>query len=447
MNKKIFFEYFKTFFLTVLVTILIVLLILASIVFRLGNENNLKLKADDDSLSSEMIEILLVKNKYLLEQHPGDYKINLKLGFLYETQEDYKNAESQYAAAIDKAPYHEFKPYYSQAMLYAKLGKLDDSENLINSVGEKPFKKLIKYKAEVYSKLGDEYYNRADYLNAAIRYQKSLNYYKVLKFKEPQKILRRNIASAYIYLADEKVSEMKVEEAISYLKIAKSIVNVPILTYKLGLLMIQIDPKQACEYFDEVFEKEPSLINYDAYYQLLSLMADDATYDDEPEQAELYRLKIKKIKKYYNENLLQFTDVLVEPISGNITTNRLLRTYRVVAEVSLTNTSKYNINSLFFEVVFSDGDEVIERFYKQIINDKTYLRSGESIPIIDVKTKRIRMNEDFPKEINVKIYASKKQDSYKLLLKEFTVKRIEKSRTVSWLERFCLKYIYPYIGF
>lgn len=452
MNRKIFFEYFRTFFLTVLATIVVVFIIFALMVHQISSEETIRKQAEDKTLDLQMIGLLIEKNKYLLEQHPENYRIDSKLGFLYETTKDYQNAELEYRAAVSKVPYHEFKPYYDLATFYIKRGKLEEAQSLIDNLGEKPNKKLVMYKAQIYEQLGDKYYDNGDYYEAALKYQKSLNYYGVVKVKENiEKKLRGNLASSYVYLADQKVTEMDVDEAIAYLNMAKSIINAPIITYKLGLLMTTTNPELANKYFEEVFEKEPSLINYDEYYKLLSILEKNAEigeYGENSSEAELYKFKIKKIKKYYSENLLSVADIDIMQPEGEIMINKWFKKYKMNFSFSLKNISKYNINSLYLNVVFKDGNEVLESFSKQIIDNLTPLKSGAEIPTISIETSARSIAQDFPEEITVLVYASKKEDSLQLLLQEFTIKqKPAKKKPKNRVERFFLKYIFPYIGF
>ena len=447
MIKKIFFEYFKTFFLAILTTIVTVFLILAIMLHQISSEEAIKKQAEDKTLDLQMIELLIEKNKYLIEQHPEDYKLDSKLGFLYETKKDYQNAELEYKAAISKVPYHEFKPYYDLSAFYIKQGQLEKAQLIMDNLGEKPSKKLVEFKAEIYEQLGDKYYDKADYHESALKYQKALNYYDVIKSKKSiEKKLRGNLASSYVYLADEKVKEMNVDEAIAYLNMAKSIINAPIIAYKLGLLLTTTNPELANKYFEEVFEKEPALINYDEYYKLLSSLANNAEYDGDDSTAELYKFKIKKIKKYYNENLLAVADIEITEPTGEILVNKWFKKYKMDFSFALKNISKYTLNSLYLNIVFKDGDEIIESFSKQIIEGTIPLKSGEKIPFINIKTTEKSFIGDCPNEITVQVYASKKEDSRQLLLKELVIKQKPKvKKSKSQLELFLQKYVLRYI--
>lgn len=448
MNKKIFFEYLRTFFLTIIAAFVTVVLIVVLMMQQISSESHIKEQAENDTLDLSMIEVLIEKNKYLLEQHPENYKIDSKLGFLYETKKDYKNAELEYKAALSKVPYYEYKPYYDLALLYVKLGRLEEAQALMDNLGEKPSKKLIKYKAEVYSKLGDKYYDKADYEEASFKYIKALDYYEVIKSNEKEKQLQSSLASSYVYLADQKIAEMKIDEAIIYINKARLVIKAPILTYKLGLLLSQTNPELASQCFDEVFKQEPTLINYEEYYNLLNKLARNAEYEDNPAKTALYEYKIKKIKKYYNENILSVYDIQISDEVGKFSLNKLFRNYKVSISLALKNTSKYDIDSLFLEVVFKDEGEVIDRYSKQIVEKISPLKTGEKFPLLYVQTKKIQVTDQFPKEVTVEIYASKNQDSRKLLLDKLIVKpEVKKAnKTKNWLDEFYLKHILPYIG-
>lgn len=420
-NTNTFFKYLKTFSLTLIAVFVAIIIFLGLIQYQVFNEESNK-AIKEDAIDYYMVGILIEKNQYLEAQYPKDYKINLRLAALYEVKKNYKEAEAEYKKAQLKAPFGEFKPQYKLALLYLKFNNLDEAQALMDSIAEKPDKRLILYKGNIYNKLGDKYYNIADYENAAEKYEKALFYYKIIKSNQITTV-RNNIASAYVYLAEDKVKHLQIDDAIDSLQDAYLLVNAPILRYKLAILYTVTNPELAYQYFEDVFKKEPSLINYDEYYKFLSDRALVADANDDTAKAELYRFKIKKLKEYYESNILSIEDLQVEDAQGAVKLNRWTRKYNINLEIKLKNVSNYNINSLFLQTVFTDGNETVGDFTQQIVDNKSVLKAGETGPFIGIRTIKKQTDEDqYPKEITVNIYASKTETSYKMLLKTISIK-------------------------
>lgn len=438
IKKEIIFEYYKTVLWSLLAVFIAVLIMLAVIQHNVYETENKK-SINSETIEYYMVGVLIEKNKYLEKQSPKNYVINLKLGILYEIYRDYKNAEIQYQLAIAKAPYEEYKPQYKLANLYIRLGRIADAQNVMDAISEKPDKTLLNYKAEIYTKIGDAYYNKADYAGAIVRYEKALTYYRALK-SDKTKDLENSVASAYVYLADDYISNMQIDEAIDALYIANSIVNAPIIKYKLGLLISATDPKQAYEYFNEVFAKEPSLINYDEYYNFSQKLASDALAKGEIAQSELYKYKAKKIKEYCYQNILSVNDLSVESIEGEIVRNSLLKKEKIVLDFKLRNSSLKEIKSLYLKIVFKEGNKVLDEFNQQAIIPEEPLKSGMMSPIISIRATKKRDNTSTkPENIIAEISASKTQDTYQIILAKVEIKETAKGRSIKYRIKLWLK--------
>ncbi|HPT42034.1 MAG TPA: tetratricopeptide repeat protein [Candidatus Gastranaerophilaceae bacterium] len=419
--KAIIFEYLKTFLLTI-VTMFIVLVVVFVFAQHSAYNSLINNQAQDDEIEYYLIGMLIDKNKYLEEKYPKNYKINLKLGILYEVAQNYANSEQQYKMAMAKAPFDEFLPTYRLANLYIKLGKINDAEELIAKIQERPNKALINYKGEIYNKLGDYFYNQGDYKVAIEKYEKALFYNKILK-SDNIKNINNSIASAYVYLADEEVYNMKIQDAIETLKAAISLVDAPILKYKLALLFTQKDPELAYQYFEEVFKKEPSIINYDFYEQFLLHRADEALAQGQKAQSDLMQYRAKKFKEYYQNNILSVDDVSIEYCEGNIIYNKWTKKYTVNLEMQLKNTSQRNLNSLFVQIIFKDENREITNYFEQVVDKNSVLKAGSLSPIINIQTSKKEFNKtDSRKTITAEIYVSKLSNSYKLYLTTIPIK-------------------------
>ena len=425
MNRDTILEYLRIISITLIWVFFVV--VIASFVIRSNVYEDLdKQIAQDEKIEYHMVGVLIQKYKLLEEKYPDQYKINLNLGMFYEIKKEYENSIEQYKIAAEKAPYSEIEPQYKLACLFIRQDELSKAESLMEGITDRPNKELIIYKGDVYIRLGDKYYYKGDYKHAVLAYEKALTYFKFAK-KSRIPELEKDIASSYVYLAEDFVKNMQIDEAINSLNIANSIINAPIIKYKLAILLANSKPHLAYRYFNEVFEKEPSLINYENYYNFLSYLAFEAKNNKKVGLSNLYKYKAEKIKKYYYKNILSVDDLQVDYIEGELHYNRFLKRYKINIELRLKNTSPSEIDSLYLSVDLTDGSNYQETFSKRIVDDVDPLKSGSQTAIVNIKS-------SFPKEkgfkgvkrINATISASKQEKSYKINLADLTINQTKK---------------------
>ncbi len=433
--------YFKTILWTLAATFIFVVINLLVIEYQVGKEQ--PLKEAQDKIEESSIQVLMAKNEYLETINPKDYRVNLRLGKLYEIKNDYVKAEEQYKKSIMKVPFGEYKPKYYLALLYIMQNRLDEAKELIDKISEHPDKKLIKYKAEVHEKLGDAYFNLNNFDEASFEYSKSLFYYRSLKSKKIKRV-EGSLASAYMYFADEKVLDMQIDEAISYLEMAKNLVNSPIIKYKLAVLLTNDNPARAYQYYDEVFKEAPEIINFPAYNKFLNDLAQQAQDVGEYAEADLYNYKIKKLKQYFSDKILCFDDLVIENPKGFFTLNFWKNKYHIRFNCKLKNVSTFDIKSLYVEIVFETKDKEIYAYSHQLFDDKSILKAGNLSPLISINTyPKIQEDDAIPSEITAKIYVSKLETSSKIFLKEITIGKKPKRKIVFKLFR--LKFQIPFL--
>lgn len=427
-------EYLKIIAVTLLATFVLVIVLLGVVKHDVYNEQrNTSANSDDNEyVDYSLVGVLIQKNIYLEQQSPGNYKINLKLGMLYELKKDYDQAESNYKLAIDKAPYGEYFPQYKLARLYLSLGHLDKAQRVMDDINELPDKQLIKCKANIYKDLGDAYYNLGDYEDAIYKYQKSLSYWHIIKKEKEINEVNSSLASAYVYMAEMSLAKMEPQNAISYFNLALSIVDAPILKYKLALLLMNEQPGLAYQYFDEVFQKQPEIINFDTYAKFLSKLSDEAAMVGETAQAQLYQFKIKKLKEYFNDNILSVKDISITDAHGIVYMNNIFKKYKVYLELKLNNTSKFDIDSLFVFVVIKDGGITIQEYSQQVADEKNVFKKGKPNRIVAMSISgdyKDVNKETLPGTLTADIYVAKTEKSCKLLLK--TVDLAKEHKTIN----------------
>jgi len=429
MTKKSILEYLRIMAATMLVTFVLVVALLGVIKHKVYNEqqNSSVASEEDDSIDYSLIAIMIQKNEYLEQQSPNNYRINLKLGALYEIKRDYDHAEGNYKMAIEKAPYGEYYPQYKLAHLYLALKRFDDAQKIMDDISEKPDKKLIKCKAVIYKGLGDNYYALADYEDAIYKYQKSLSYWKIIKKQKEIREVNNSLASSYVYMAEKYLDKMEPQNAVAYFNMALSIVDAPILKYKLALLLMNDNPGLAYQYFDEVFEKQPEIINYDTYNNFLARLAEEADMVGESAQAKLYQYKMKKLKEYFKDNILSVNDILITDANGSIRLNNFMRKYKINIDLKLKNTSKSNIDSLYVFVVVRDGGRIIKNYSQRVADDKSVFKIGKPNLVVAMDfsgTYKDDNNKDtLPGTLIADIYVAKTEKSCKLLLKTISLSK------------------------
>ena len=426
MSKtEAFLEYLRTIIWTIFTIMIFIVILLAFIQHSVYNSKSTEIVQDNGN-EKYFINLLIEKNKYLAIKSPQNYRVNLKLGILYELYKDYTNSEIQFKLAMEKAPYYEFVPQYRLARLYLEQNKLENAQGVMDKISEKPDKKLIDYKGDIYNRLGDKYYNLGDYETAIIKYQKSLSYYEIINSKELKNV-KNSLASAYVYLAEGYVKDLRIQDAVASLNTAISIVNAPILKYKLALLLMKSNPDLAYQYFDEVFKKEPSIINFDVYYTFLLTMADASSLAGNDTETELYKYKAKKFKEYFQKNILAVSDITMENASGSMTIKKWSRKYNINLELQFKNISSKPLTSLFVEIVFKDNSGIITEHFKQVVDPATPLNPGELSPTISIKTMREqKIGTNIKDNVIAEIYVSKTEKSYKLYLKTIQIKALKK---------------------
>src|SRR5574344_1528408 len=302
------------------------------------------------------------KNKYLVAENPNDFTINLQLGVLYEIKKDYIKAEEEYKQAVMKAPQGEDKPIFRLASFYANTGRLKLAENIFDGIKDKPQKTLIKQKAEFFNKLGDLYYELGSYNIALEKYTKSTNYCRGIKDKAYLEFVNKNIASTYVYLAQEYINNNQINEAVEYLKNCDKLVDSPIIKYQLALLLSEVYPQDAYEYFKKVLKEEPSLVNFDIYTKFLNEYAKIEEENGNIAQAKLLRYKAQKYEQFYEKNILLVNDVEVMLTKGYVFPNKRKRQYEITFAIKLRNNSSANIEDLFLTILLKDGDKLINQY-------------------------------------------------------------------------------------
>lgn len=418
-------DYWKTFFTTLFIVVMFVVLNIFYMIHSILNGDvNPKKNNVDAVFESYLVDILIDKNNQFAKIYPKNYAVNMRLGILYSYKKDYVAAEKEFKNSIEKSLSYDYAPSYQLAKLYVKMDRLQDAQEIMDKIGEKPNKKLIRFKGDIYTLLGDSYFNQGYYALSAIKYDKALYYYKVIKFKD-EKIVKERFVNACIALADKFVEIGKIDEAIMTLEKAYDLKpNMITINYKLGLLYIDNDPYKAYDLLSFVHKKSPQSMNYDVYFDLINKLANIEESKGNPTEAELYRKRAKYYQTFVKNNLLYDKDLFVSVNKLDVNTDIAAQEYIMNMQFTLQNNSSLDIENLSIRAVFKDGDKVIQTLTQKIFDETRVFEAGTVTPPISISASESYNGSNRGDNLSVDIYAYK-YPKYQVKLFSDSVKKPE----------------------
>ena len=413
-NKKSLYEkvdnkpdYIKTFLITLFIVLTFGVLNIFYMIHSIFNQDvNSRKENIDSAFEAYLVDFLIDKNKDFALKFPKNYAVNMRLGILYSYKKDYVNAEKEFKNSIEKAAAFDYTPSYQLAKLYVKIGKLKDAQSLMDNIGDKYNKRLLRFKGDIYSLIGETYNKQGYYALSLMKYEKALLYYKAIDEKLVKQTTDR-FANIHISLADKYVEKGKIDEAIMALENAYELrpKNI-ILNYKLGLLYIDNNPKKAYELLSFVNKKEPQIINSDAYYDLTNKLADIEIQNKNYTDGELYRKKALQYRKFVKNNLLNSNDLFIDVIKQDIKADLAAQEFIVTLQFTLQNNSDLDIDNLTIYAIFKDNDNIIQKYKQKIYDDIKIFKKGEVSPPIVISASELYKNHKSG-SINVDVYAYK----------------------------------------
>lgn len=418
-------DYWKTFFTTLFIVVMFVVLNIFYMVHSILNgEVNQKKNNVDAVFESYLVDILIDKNNQFAKVYPKNYAVNMRLGILYSYKKDYVAAEKEFKNSIEKSLSYDYAPSYQLAKLYVKMDRLQEAQEIMDKIGEKPNKKLIRFKGDIYTLLGDAYFNQGYYALAAIKYNKAISYYDVIKFKEV-KVVKERFVNSCIALADKFVEIGKIDEAIMTLEKAYDLKpNMITINYKLGLLYIDNDPYKAYDLLSFVHKKSPQSMNYDVYFDLINKLANIEESKGNPTEAELYRKRAKYYQTFVKNNLLYDKDLFISVNKLDVNTDIAAQEYIMNMQFTLQNNSSLDIENLSIRAVFKDGDKVIQTLTQKIFDETRVFEAGTVTPPISISASESYNGSNRGDNLSVDIYAYK-YPKYQVKLFSDSVKKPE----------------------
>lgn len=400
-------DYIKTFLITISIVLTFGLLNIFYMVHNIFNGDvNSRKQNVDSAFEAYLVDVLVDKNKDIEKRFPKNYVVNLRLGLLYSYKKDYLNAEHEFKNSIEKADSCDYTPNYQLAKLYIKTNRLQEAQSVMDVINDRADKRLLKYKGDVYMFLGDTYYDQGYYALSVMKLEKSITYFNAIKDKSLKNAKNKYI-KALVSLADKYVETGKIDEAVMALENAYEIKPKDVvINYKLGLLYVDNNPEKAYDLLSFVNKKEPQIMNYDAYFDLLNKLSDIELQKGNETDGELYRKKALQYKKFVKDNLLSNKDLFIDVQKTDIITDIAAQDYVVTLKFNLQNNSGLNIDNLTIHAIFKDNNNVIQNFNQKIYDDTKIFKAGEvSPPIVVCASEPYKNNQNG--NIDVEVYAYK----------------------------------------
>lgn len=390
---------------------------------RMEMIKNLHVDTKEKSKMEEQLARQLVTQSDLTKDlQDKNYSVCMQVGYLYETINDYINAQMAYELAVKKAKTNNFTPYYNLARVLIAQEKFKEADDLLNSVRDVNNKHLIKFKTRSYIDMGDKYYSIGKFLKAAKSYEKARFYYN--KFSKKDSIIEQSIitrlVNSYTETADIMVKSGYNSDAVRFLKKAEKYEpDNNKIKYKLAIVYSDLNPIESVKYFEPLLEKIPQDIDYGTYGKALFKAANIADLEGRPAEAKYYRYKIHSVDLFVERKVIYKNDVDVTLKSFSV--KKLWFKYKLKPTYVFTNSSNKDITRLSADFVLRNKDKVVETVSVNLLGKSNQLfGNGVETPGITVTFgKNIFTKKELEYyEIDVYLYKDKK---YKTLVNTIKV--------------------------
>ena len=349
---------------------------------------NLYVKAVSDKNFDEQIAKQLIAQSDLTKNlSTKNYAICMRVGYLYETAKDYKNAQIAYETALQRSKRGIYTPYLKLSGVLIAQEKFDEAEELIQSVTDIKSVGLIKFKTRAYIEAGDKYYSIGKFLKAAKSYEKAKYYYDRFskKDKKIDESIKKRIVNAYSQAATIIVQNGYNSDAVRYLKRAEKYApNDFHIKYKLAVIYSDLDPIKSVEYFEPLLKKMPQYIDYSTYNKALLKASNIADLEGNHTKAKFYRYKSHSIDLMINNKVVYKNDVDVFMESFNI--KKFLFRYHLTGKYRFRNESASDINIMYADFILKQGEKDKESVtVKCVSSKKPLLSNGDETEPIEIK--------------------------------------------------------------
>ena len=421
-KKKTLFQIISGYFRTVMIAFSIAFFItfLLSLHARSEMIRNLqtykKIRVVDEKIAKQLVQ----QTDWIKELPTKSYSVCMQVGNLYESVQDYANAEYAYKTALEKAKSSDFNAYYKLSVALIEQEKFNEAENLISSVKDYQNKSLIKFKTRAYIVMGDKYYSINKFLKAAKAYEMSKYYYDKFSKSDPVVVdsIKYRIYKSYDSAADYIIKQGYNSYGVKYLKKAlKYSPDNDNLKYKLAIVYADLDPEASVNIFDKLQEKIPQYIDYEIYNRALMKAANIADLEGRKTVAKYYRYKIHSKDLFINNKVIYKKDVEIELKKFDV--KKVMFKYRFRIITQITNISSDDIYNMNVDFVLKNGDKVVDIVTLKCVNKNKPLFSngGTTSDLTAILGKNIFTKREL-KQYTVEVYLYK-DEKYKTLVEAY----------------------------
>lgn len=423
MNKKVIFEYLHTIAVSLLVALFLAGVATGCSKIIAEHHSRMLAKISNTTKDNEMIAYLISVYTEKSKEHPGDYSINVRLGNLNELIFNYHEAEAQYKKAIAKSPYGVYSSYLGLANLYIKQNKFQKAMDIVKSLKNTDHKPLLIAKGDFYMSLGDALWQKAKYEEAVNQYKVAFFFYKKVSSDKKASAIS-GIIDCYNKIADESYKNKKINKAIQSLETALLYREAPILLYKLAILYKNFDPILANEYIEKAYNKDPGLINFDIYEEILYSLIRIYYEAGKDIEMDLYKHKLKSIKNFQKRYIINENDIKVNIEKLKFKKNLFGTKYVLNVSYNIENNSKYDINTLFFIIKIRYDDNIKTLQEIKYFSSKEPLKSRETSELYSLKYEYTDEDDIFmAKNLWLEFYAGKKENMRKIPIFSVEIKQ------------------------
>ena len=419
--KEVAMEYFRTIAFSILFSVIVTIVLTfnarAEMIKNIYADTNVKQRID-----MQVAQQIIAQSNLLIDLSNKTYAMCMHIGELYETAEDYRNAQTAYEFATLKAKKGVYKPYLRLVTVLVAQENFDYAESLLENLKDHTNKSLIKIKTRSYIIMGDKYYSIGKFLSAAKSYEQAEYYYN--KFTKRDKVIdqaiEERIVNSYIQAADIMVKSGLNSEAVRFLKKAEKYEpDNYVIKYKLAIILSDSDPEKSVDYFEPLLEKMPQDIDYEVYNTALMKSANIADLDNRPTVAKRYRYKIHTIDMFIKRKVVYKNDI--ETTMQAFSSNKILFKYPLKATYSFKNVSNSDIINLHGDFVLCRNGEPVETITEVVADkDKPMLIAENKTNDVSVRFRKNIYTRKELEDYTIRIYLYK-DEKYKTLVFETTI--------------------------
>lgn len=377
---------------------------------------------DVDTLNKKEIEQNLVLYEIeQLKQNPkywDNSRLCYEIGSLYEMIYLFDMASKYYQRSIELATRNYYAPHFKLAKLNLERGKFQDAEFVLNLIPNINNKKIKYNKGLFYEDMSVKYANKNMIDDAILAIKRAVIYFETAD-KEKYKNAKNEHAYLLMRKSEEFIKQNKIKDAMEILNKAIKENDSAELKYRLAVLNYDFNNERALKLIEETQKLNPTIINYNLYFQLLDNLVKDAEQNKKTVEVRLYKQKQNALKKYINANFIYDGDFKLENIQATVESKKWGTKKFIHITFDIKSNSKDTIKNLYAQLDFNVNGK---NFSKTI---KIGNKNGIIMPYALIKNNEATINisdvHEMKYTINGKIYLYKNPKFNKIEIGKFSL--------------------------